>query len=56
MTQSISIALFLKGTWQKAIEAFDNLVLQTIEMVRPGRTFPRKKKPKRPYHMNYKPL
>ena len=56
MTQSISIALFLKEMWQQAINAFDNIVIHTIEMVRPGRTFPRKMKPKRPYHMNYKPL
>lgn len=56
MTQSISIALFLKGMWQKAIEAFDNIVMKTIEIVRPGRKNPRAKKPKRRYYMNYKPL
>jgi len=42
--------------WQKAIEAFDNIVMKTIEIVRPGRKNPRAKKPKRRYYMNYKPL
>jgi hypothetical protein len=56
MTQSIAISLLLKDMQQHAIEAFDNLVNRTTEIVRPGRSFPRKKKPKRPYHNNYKPL
>jgi hypothetical protein len=56
MTQSITIAMFLKGMRQKAIEAFDDIVMKTLEIVRPGRNNPRIKKPKRPYHMNYKPL
>lgn len=56
MTQSIAIPLLLKDMQQHAIEAFDNLVNRTTEIVRPGRSFPRKKKPKRPYHNNYKPL
>jgi hypothetical protein len=30
--------------------------MKTLEIVRPGRNNPRIKKPKRPYHMNYKPL
>jgi len=30
---------------QHAIETFDNLVNRTTEIVRPGRSFPRKKSP-----------
>lgn len=56
MLQNITIGLFLKSMLQKAIEAFDNVVKRTVEIVRPGRKFARKKKTKRPYHMNYKPL
>lgn len=54
--QNISIGLFLKSMQHQAIEAFDNIVMRTVEIVRLGRKFPRKKLPKRPYHMNYKPL
>lgn len=56
MLQNISIGLFLKSMQKQAIEAFDNIVMRTIEVVRPGRIIPKKKLPKRPYHMNYKPL
>lgn len=43
MLQSISIGLFLKSMVQKAIEAFDNIVMRTVEIVRPGRKFARKR-------------
>lgn len=56
MTQSIAIPLFLKNMKHDAIAAFDNLITRTTEIVRPGRSSPRNKKPKRPYHNNYKPL
>lgn len=56
MLKNISIGLFLKSMQHQAIEAFDNIVMRTVEIVRLGRKFPRKKLPKRPYHMNYKPL
>jgi len=56
MLQNISIGLFLKDIATKALRAFDNIVLQTTEIVRLGRSFPRKIKPKRQYYMNYKPL
>ena len=46
----------MKGMRQKAIEAFDDIVIKTLEVVRPGRKNPRAKKPKRRYYMNYKPL
>lgn len=56
MTGDIMIGLFLKKTVPQAIKAFDNIVQKTLEIIRPNRKFPRKKKPKRVYHMNYKRL
>jgi len=56
MTQDIMIAVMIRKQFEKAIEAFDNIVEKTREIIRPGRSFPRNKKPKRTYSMNYKPL
>lgn len=56
MTMSISIGLFLKTIVKKAIEAFDAIVSETREVVRPGRKNDRKKRPKKLHYMNYKPL
>lgn len=56
MTQEIMIAVMIRKQFEKAIEAFDNIVEKTREIIRPGRSFPRNKKPKRTYSMNYKPL
>lgn len=56
MTSSISVGLFLKKITAPAIKAFDDIVQHTIEIIRPGRKFERKKIPKRLYHMNYKRL
>jgi Transposase DDE domain len=56
MVMSISVGLFLKKLVKKAIAAFDSIVSQTREIVRLGRKNERKKRPKKIYHMNYKPL
>ena len=56
MLMSISVGLFLKNNVKKAIKAFDLIVGQTREIVRPGRKNERKKRPKKLYYMNYKPL
>jgi hypothetical protein len=56
MTGNISIGLFIKKTVTQAIQAFDDIVHKTLEIVRPDRKFERKKRPKRLYHMNYKRL
>jgi hypothetical protein len=56
MTQEIMIAVMIRKQFDKTIEAFDNIVEKTREIIRPGRSFPRNKKPKRTYSMNYKPL
>jgi hypothetical protein len=56
MTSNISIGLLLKKTVDKAIDAFDKIVGKTREVIRPGRTHDRIKRPKKYYYMNYKPL
>ena len=56
MLREISIALFIKKQTENAIGAFDKLVRKTTEIVRPGRKNERKKRPKKLYYMNYKPL
>ena len=56
MLMSISVGLFLKNRIKEAIAAFDSIVSQTREIIRPGRKNERKKRPKKLYYMNYKPL
>lgn len=56
MLMSISVGLFLKKLVKKAIAAFDSIVSQTKEIIRTGRKNERKKRPKKLYYMNYKPL
>jgi len=56
MLMSISVGLFLKKLVKRAIAAFDSIVIQTREIVRPGRKNERKQHPKKLYYMNYKPL
>jgi hypothetical protein len=56
MLMSISVGLFLKKLIKKAIAAFDSIVGQTREIVRPGRKNERKIRSKKLYYMNYKPL
>jgi hypothetical protein len=56
MLMDISVGLFLKNKVKKAIRAFDTIVSKTREIVRPGRKVERKKRPKKLFHMNYKPL
>jgi hypothetical protein len=56
MTQDILIAVFLRKQFEKALTAFDKIVYETREIIRPGRSTPRKKRPKQLYSMNYKRL
>lgn len=56
MTQDILIAVFLRKQFEKALIAFDKIVSKTREIIRPGRSTPRKKRPKQLYSMNYKRL
>ncbi len=50
------IPMFIHKKFKKALEAFDEIVFKTREIVRPGRSEPRPKRPKKQYHMNYKPI
>jgi len=56
MTQDIMIAVFIRKQFTKALQAFDNVVAETREIIRPDRSEPRNKKPKKLYSMNYKRL
>jgi hypothetical protein len=56
MTQEILIAVFIRKTFEKAIQAFDEIVKNTREIIRSGRSVTRKKTSKKPYSMNYKRL
>ena len=50
MTQDILIAVFLRKQFEKALNAFDKIVEETREIIRPGRSNPRKKRPKQLYN------
>jgi hypothetical protein len=56
MFRNISIGLLVKGNINRAIDAFDSIVFNTREIVRPGRRNERKKRPKKLHYMNYKVL
>jgi Transposase DDE domain len=55
-TKVTLIAMFIKNNIKAALAVFDKQVEANIEADRPGRRSPRKKKPPRLYHMNYKDL
>ncbi|GHV48789.1 hypothetical protein FACS1894181_05560 [Bacteroidia bacterium] len=56
MTQEILASVFLKHRFGIALEAFDRIVEKTREVIRPGRSVERNKKPKKLFSMNYKKL
>ena len=56
MTQEILMAVMIRKQFDKALEAFDQIVQKTREIIRPGRNVPRNKTLKRNYSMNYKRL
>ena len=53
---SISIALFIRREFERALNAFDEIVYNTRELIRPNRNNKRKKRIKPPYPMNNKGL
>jgi hypothetical protein len=55
-TMDMLVPTFIRKEYRAALHAFDQLVEKTREIVRPGRSNPRNKKPKKPYSMNYKRL
>ena len=56
MLQSLLVPIFLKKKFKKAMEAFDDIVYKTREIIRPNRKNPRNHKPKKLYNMVYKGL
>lgn len=50
------VPIFIRKRTNEAIKAFDSLLYNTREIVRPNRSNPRPKRPKRPYSQNYKPI
>ena len=56
MLRSVCVAILLKQQIERAVKAFDEIVYNTKEIVRPGRKNERKKRPKKLHHMNYKEL
>jgi hypothetical protein len=56
MLRNISVSVLLKQQIEKGLRAFDDIVFKTREIVRPGRKYERKKRPKKLHHMNYKAL
>lgn len=55
-TMDMLVPTFIRKEYRAALQAFDELVEKTREIIRPGRSNPRNKKPKKPYSMNYKRL
>lgn len=53
-TVEILIPIFIRKKIREALIFFDEIIYRTREIIRPGRSVPRKKKPKKLYHMNYK--
>ncbi len=56
MTKDILIGVFIKKQFERALEYFDKIVLNTREIIRPNRKNERKHRQKKPYCMNYKRL
>lgn len=55
-TMDMLVPTFIRKEYKVALQAFDQLVEKTREIIRPGRSNPRNKKPKKLYSMNYKRL
>jgi hypothetical protein len=56
MTKDILIGVLIKKQYEKALKAFDDIVYNTREIIRPDRKNERKHRQKKPYCMNYKRL
>ena len=56
MTRDILVGLFARGDHANALNAFDQIVSKTREIIRPNRKNPRKHRLKIPYAMNHRPL
>ncbi len=56
MVKEMMVKVFINKIIQPALQALDNILKATTEIVRPGRKFERKKLKKKPPAMNYKQL
>lgn len=56
MFYDVAIGIFIRRDFKNALAAFDELMMNTCEIIRPGRTNPRNHKPKKVYYMNKKRL
>ena len=57
MVSTLPIPIFIKSKIKSALNAFDQLILKTIDIIRPGRKFKRKKRIRQAkFSMNYKKL
>jgi hypothetical protein len=54
MFYEIAIGIFIKKDFKNAILSFDELLMKTCEIIRPGRTNPGNHKTKKVYFMNKK--
>jgi Transposase DDE domain len=50
------VGIFIKRKFKQCLENFDKMLINTTEVVRPNRNFPRNHKQQKPKSMNYKPL
>jgi len=55
-TMDMLVSAFIHKKYKETLDAFDLLVWNTREIIRPGRSNPRNKRQKKPYSMNYKSL
>jgi hypothetical protein len=56
MFYEIAVGIFIKKDFKNALISFDELMMKTCEIIRPGRTNPRNHKTKKVYCMNKKKL
>lgn len=50
------VGIFIKRKFNQCLAYFDKMLINTTEVVRPNRKFPRNHKQQKPKSMNYKPL
>lgn len=50
------VGIFIKRKYKECLENFDKMLMDTTEVVRPNRSFPRNHRQQKPKSMNYKPL
>jgi len=55
-TMDMLVPALIHKKYKETLDAFDSLVWNTREIIRPGRSNPRNKRQKKPYSMNYKRL